>query len=230
MDTSIIQAIKKPWTIRRSIMLAILSLIIGGAIFATSYLGASETLGIGSFNQSILKFMLELRQSNLTNMMSTIAFFGGAASLAVITLIVAVIWASYKRELWRPFLLILGVGLSAVASIFLKSALMISRPSETSMVPPIEVDFAFPSSHTVCTVVFLLVAGYLICSRHSSVSKIITWIIATVGGTAIIAISRLYLGYHWLTDVVASIGLGLIIMAAIIFIDKAITSKFSRLQ
>jgi len=230
IDARIIQEIKKPWTNKRSIMVAILCLIIGLAIFLTSYLGASESLGIGSFNKSILEFMLNLRQANMTGAMTTATFFGSAISLTIITALIALIWASYKREFWRPLLLVLSMIAAAFASTILKSELMIGRPAATSMVSPIATDFAFPSGHTLCIFVLLLVIGYLICSRRSSPAKITVWIISTIIGTAIIAISRLYLGYHWLTDIVASIGLGLIIMAVVIFVDKIITNKFTRLQ
>ena len=107
---------------------------------------------------------------------------------------------------------------------------MNDRPSQINMIQPFETDFSFPSGHTIGTVVFLLVIGYLLYSRHFSGGKLIGWIILAFFGTAVIAISRLYLGYHWLTDVVASVGLGLIILAVIIIIDKIVTNCFRKLE
>ena len=225
-----IMKIKKTWTAKRSIIVAILSVAIGAAIFFISYMGASKDLGIGSFNESILQFMLSLRQPNMTNAMSTVTAFGSTPVMAAIVTVIVIIWASYKREFWRPMLLACSVIVASIVSTLIKSESMINRPAATSMVPPIELNFAFPSGHTLGIVVLLLVMGYLICSRRSSVVSTIIWISTTIIGTALISISRLYLGYHWLTDVIAAVGLGLAMLGIIIFIDKFITNKFTRLQ
>jgi len=64
-----------------------------------------------------------------------------------------------------------------------------------------------------------LVMGYLIYSRKLTRNRFYSWIIYATIGTGLIALSRLYLGYHWLTDVVASIGLSLMILTIVIIID-----------
>ncbi|MEI7689395.1 MAG: phosphatase PAP2 family protein [Candidatus Saccharibacteria bacterium] len=229
-ETINLPVIKKPWKTRTSIIVAILSVIIGGTILAISYIGASKDLGIGSFNESILQFMLSLRQPGMNGIMTTVTVAASAAAITIMVILVTIIWISYKRELWRPIVLSVSVITASILSTILKTTTMISRPAEISMVPPIETDWGFPSGHTLAIIVFLLVFGYLVCSRRSSVLSIVNWLSATVIGTAIIAISRLYLGYHWLTDIVASVGLGLLVFGVFIFIDKIVTNKFTRLQ
>ena len=107
---------------------------------------------------------------------------------------------------------------------------MNGRPAQINMIAPFEMDYSFPSGHTISVIVCLLVLGYLIYSRHYSSGRFFGWAIITIIGTAIVAISRLYLGYHWLTDVVASIGLGFIILALVIFIDRIFVSRFKKLE
>ena len=79
-------------------------------------------------------------------------------------------------------------------------------------VPGAETTASFPSGHTIGTATFLLVAGYLVCSRNPSVARIVAWGVATVVGTALVALSRLYLGYHFLTDVVAAVALAVVVL------------------
>ena len=46
------------------------------------------------------------------------------------------------------------------------------------------------------------------------------WGVATVVGTALVALSRLYLGYHFLTDVVAAAGLAVAVLGVVSVVDR----------
>ena len=115
--------------------------------------------------------------------------------------------------------------IAAATSVILKSVIKDPRPPQLDMVPLFETDFSFPSGHTIGMAVFLFVLGYLIYSRHFSTMRFWVWIIIAVVGTGLIALSRLYLGYHWLTDVVASLGLALIILVIVIFVDLVVVKR-----
>jgi len=222
--------IKRPWTLKRSIVIAIISIVLGILCLSISYISAKNLFGFNNINQPVLDYIMTIRQVGLTDLMSTITVFGSYITIIALTLSTAIIWISYKKELWRPSLLISAVATMAGAMLFLKSWFAISRPAASFMIMPIETDFSFPSGHTLMIFIYLIVLGYLICSRRSSFIRLFIWGAATFILTSIIASSRLYLGYHWLTDIFASIGIGLILFSIIIFIDKAVTHRFTRLQ
>ncbi len=225
-----IKNIKRPWTAKQSMTVAIISLIIGLVIFIVSYITAVYGGLFGSLNQQFLDFMITSRQSNLTDYMKITTVGGSLTTISTLTVAITIIWVSYYREFWRPILLVFSMLLAAASTTIFKSIIMTNRPPTSSMVAPFETYFAFPSGHTIGIFVLALIIGYLICSRRSSIGRIIYWTLAVISTTSLMAFSRLYLGYHWLTDIFGAFGLGFIILAIIIFIDKAITNRFEKLQ
>jgi undecaprenyl-diphosphatase len=181
-----------------------------------------DNSGIGLFNQPILSWMVDHRTPDITSAMKLVSAITSPAALIAITLCGTLIWAIKTKELRRPILLIGAIGTAAITSTALKIITHNERPSQINMVTPFETDFSFPSGHTILVVTLLFVAGYLIYSRSISNKFTAVWVAISVIGTSLVAVSRLYLGYHWLTDTVASIGLGLTILALIIFADKTI--------
>jgi len=85
---------------------------------------------------------------------------------------------------------------------------MVGRPRPPEQLHLISVTgFSFPSGHATAVVACWGMAAVLVGSRRTTRVKLIVWI-----GAAVIALfvgfSRLYLGVHWWTDVVAGHALG----------------------
>ena len=217
--------IKTAWTTKKSVITAVICFVIGLIIFIIAYLGMRQNSGLGTFNQPVLDWMINNRNSQVTSIMEAVTT---AASLQIFTVVVigiAFVWGILKKEIWRPLAFVSSVGFAAGVSTLLKVLTANNRPPQTSMIAPFELDYSFPSGHTISVVVCLLVLGYLIYSRRSSIVTVTSWLILALVGSAIVAISRLYLGYHWLTDVTASLGLGLIILAIVIIIDRIVINR-----
>lgn len=219
-----------PLSTKGGVIFIIVSLILGGVIFTLAYLGLSHHSGIGQLNQPLLSWVMKHRYTPIINIMKEITAIASPVALGSITAIIAIIWAISKCDVWRPTLLVGGMSLAVAVSTALKNIIANPRPPLADMLKPFETDFSFPSGHTIGTLVFLLIFGYLIYSRRFTGVRMTIWLFAAFIGAAIVAATRIYLGYHWLTDVVASFGLGLIILAVVVAIDKLITSKFQALQ
>ena len=207
------------WTTKRRISVAILSFIIGATIFAIAYIGMQEKTGLGVVDQPALDWLVTHRDAYLTIVMTLVTTVTSPMVFIVAAFALAAVWALVKRELWRPFLLVGALGAAAVLFTGLKNLIQHARPPHVDMLAPFEIDYSFPSGHTIGIVVGLIVLGYLIHSRHGGARRVFGWTLFTVATVSLVAMSRLYLGYHWVTDVAGSIGLGLIILAIVIFLD-----------
>lgn len=222
---------KSKWLSKKYTVFVIITILVGILLFYLAYIGMKSSTGIGNYNKIILSWLSTHRNPFINSIMQIATTTASPTFFVIIVSIITFAWAYKKREIWRPFLLSLAVIISALTSSILKVIFKNNRPINTDMVPPFEVGFSFPSGHTIGTIVFLLVIGYLFYSRYKNSDKIfwlVCWIILTILGTFIIALSRLYLGYHWFTDIIASIGLGFIIFAIIIFIDRYFISHYKR--
>ena len=218
---------KLPLTTKRRLFFAIASLILGTILFVFAYIGMRQSIGLGLFNQPVLSWMLAHRNTDMTNIAKMVTSIARPIYFAILTGIIVIVWAFLKREVWRPLALALAVAVSALTSFILKLVIMDARPPIANMVPAFELDYSFPSGHTISIVVLLLVFGYLVYSRHFSYPRLFAWGMATIVIGSSIAVSRLYLGYHWLTDVIASAGLGFVILALFIVIDIVVDKKLN---
>jgi len=226
LDVIKLSKTKLAWSTKKCIIIAVISLVIGLAIFMIAYVSMNKHILLDIYNQPILSWMVSYRKEQITPIILAITSIASSAYFSAIVFAIAIFWAVTKRELWRPILLIGSIGFCSVVSTIIKSVVENARPLSIYMVRPLENDYSFPSGHTLAIVVFSLVIGYLIVSRHSSNFRATIWFITTIVLTSIIAFSRLYLGYHWLTDVTASIGLGFIILSLVIFVDRIFINMY----
>ena len=217
---------KNTWSTKLCIILAVISLLLGTTIFIIAYIGMNQHAGIGVFDQPVLSWIVKHRQTQITDIMKIITMVASPIFFAIGVGFVAIVWVIINREIWRPLILTGSVGVAAVVSMALKVVTSNVRPPQVDMIVPFETDYSFPSGHTIGIIVFFLVIGYLICSRNSSRGRVFSWLTITTVSVGVVASSRLYLGYHWLTDVVASIGLGLIILAVIVVVDRIFVNRF----
>ena len=124
---------------------------------------------------------------------------------------------AYRRRSWTPVILIVTAGLgSLLMTIAGKRLIGRTRPDLSDAVPPYEYSASFPSGHSLNAVVIAGIVAYLIILRLKTArSRILTGAAAAVFAAAM-GLSRVYLGHHWLTDVLAAWALGAAWLALVI--------------
>lgn len=166
-----------------------------------------------------IEFSEEVQEYNfplLDALMKGVSWFGTQAVAISLALATALIFLILRYR-WEALFLALTL-LSSVLNFGLK--LLINRPRPTDDLVRIVVKAqhnSFPSGHTVFYVTFF---GFLIflMYRHRQFPQLVRW---GVGGASLLLIlavpfSRVYLGAHWFSDVVAGFVLGLISLIGLI--------------
>jgi len=133
-----------------------------------------------------------------------------ATELGDVQVLLPVILASLAwfvwRRLWRTSLYWLAaVGVAQILVKVLKLALQ--RPRPGTFYDGVEA-FAFPSGHATMSVVAYGFLAFLICRKQRAGARLLIAATAAVL-VALIAFSRLYLGVHWASDVIAGASFGL---------------------
>lgn len=195
--------------------------------------------GLARLDGPVHSALVDSRVPWATALMAAITTVTSPLWMTVIGLLAALGWALWKREIWRPALLLGAMAVTVVLSAVIKNEIGRPRPPASDFLLGPDDALSFPSGHTFGAGVFFLVLAYLLFSRRKSRTKTgrtegstaaTGWVAGAVAvaGTALVALSRLYLGYHWLTDVVASIGLAIAVTGVVMLVDGLRMSQSAR--
>ncbi len=125
----------------------------------------------------------------------------------------------WRRRRVEAFLLAAALGGSEAISLIVKHLVGRARPPAVDVLGPVEHTLSFPSGHTIATAAFTLGLAYLWWRRSPSRVRAVVGTAVALVLTVLMATSRLYLGDHWLTDVVASTVLAIGAMSVVVLVD-----------
>ena len=213
-------------TARRNLYRTAVVLMIAGAVlFVVILAGVLQHGGISAADEPVRTWLLTLRAEPTTIIMIILAIVFGPIGLPIIVLIVTVAWGLLAKHAWRPMLLagamLTGVILAQVIGRIVER----HRPPIDLMLFGADSTFSFPSGHVLGACDFLLVTTYLVFSRRKNpMSAVIAFIVAGIG-IFFAAVSRLYLGYHWMTDALGAFSISLVILGGVIALDTWRTAR-----
>jgi membrane-associated phospholipid phosphatase len=201
----------------------LLTLLVGAAIalalsFAASriYDAITESDGVAGLDRPILDAAIRARSPLLDTLVTWYTNVAGPIGMPIIA-VAAILILSLRRKSWTPVILIASAGLgSLLMTVAGKDIIDRSRPPLADAVPPYEFSPSFPSGHTLNATVIAGVIAYLLILRQRSLrARVITIAVAALFAVSI-GLTRVFLGHHWFTDVLAGWVLGLAWLSLVI--------------
>lgn len=189
------------------LLLAFLALAMLSFVFLklASEVAEGETMAIDR------RIMLALRRPGhlempvgpawLHHAMGDITALGGAASLTLLTLAVTGFLLAARRFATAGFVAA-SIAAGAVLGGTLKSIFLRARPD---IVPHLDTvyDTSFPSGHAMNSAVVFLTLGALLTRTQESRTVRVYLVAVAILLTLLVGASRVYLGVHWPSDVIA---------------------------
>ena len=166
--------------------------------------GKSEL--VGRFDKVTIATLSEMRNPVLTNIAIEVSALGSVTILAIAVLVGALLFSLSKKYLNCGFLTLTMTGAGLLSQI-LKSSFERSRPPLADHLVQVQ-GFSYPSGHSLGGTVFYLILAFLVTENfHSRTHKFVIFSVLIIL-ILVIGLSRIYLGVHYPTDVVAGIMMG----------------------
>ncbi len=195
----------------------VVTVVVGGVVVlgadllaAQVYDVVSEDQALGAVDEPVLDAAVALRTPARDAAVNAFTDLGGVVGMSVLAVVLTVALAVVRRS-WTPVLL---MSIAATGSVLLtvlgKDLVGRARPPAALAVPPLESSPSFPSGHTLNATVLIGMLAYL--ALLGTARAWLRWAVVVSAVLFVLAmgLSRVYLGHHWLTDVVAGwlVGVG----------------------
>lgn len=178
--------------------------------FADAFLVLS---GISSsFDSAISLFFSVHNNMILTNIFKIISFICSPKFMIVLNVLLFIFIIIKKK--YKLSIIVLSSISSVIINNLVKIIVRRERPDYLRMV--VEKSYSFPSGHAMISVLFFGSIIYLVNKYNLKHKKLITFSLSTF--ILLVGISRIYLGVHYLTDVVGGYLLGIVVLFFIIHI------------
>ncbi|MCM3717484.1 phosphatase PAP2 family protein [Fictibacillus phosphorivorans] len=157
------------------------------------------------FDQIIIQYISAIRNDTLTAIMKFVTYFGSTTILTLL-LVGNLIWLIFKRKsYWGALFYIIAVAGGGLLNLGLKHWFGRARP-ENSLI--IEQGFSYPSGHSMGSLIYYGFLGYLVIrSQRGRMFKLLLGI-GFISLIVSIGLSRIYLGVHYPSDVLAGFSAG----------------------
>jgi membrane-associated phospholipid phosphatase len=157
---------------------------------------------VEQFDSAIIGFFNQIASDTLGKVMFVFTELGSLWFLTMFSVIMLSILWMKKKDKWGILFFIIGIGGGGLLTKLLKYYYGRERPSINEEIDAI--GYSFPSGHSMGSLIFYGFLTYFIF-RYTANRKKVKWLIAGLSAVLIvlIGISRIYLGAHYPSDVIA---------------------------
>lgn len=223
-----------PTNQKRSFEFLSLSLLLGlvAAIGSLIFFGwlTDEVLEGDSrqFDEATRAAVHQLASPIMTAIMRGLSFVGSTLALTIGTIIAVILFAIRKLGREAKLFTITMIG-GALLNITLKLTFKRARPVPFFDLSPPET-YSFPSGHSLMSACFFGALAAILTARIKSKRlRLIMWTLATAMFLSI-GFSRIYLGVHHTTDVIAGFAAALIWILVVRFVEMQLARRKKRKQ
>lgn len=189
-------------------------LVLSGWLFGLVAVDVAGREGIVRVDRPVADFLADRRADSVTTAMRVLSNIGDVGFLVAVVIVVGGLWLVFTRRWGVLLFLAVALGGAVLLSSVVKE--LVARPRPPSELRAVEVSsLSFPSGHAVHSTALFLALAYL----HGAVVKlwrarVVIWL-AALSMALFVGFSRLYLGVHWLTDVLGGHALGAVWLAVV---------------
>jgi undecaprenyl-diphosphatase len=205
--------------------LAFVLIAVGLVAFVLLMVGVLTHTGFERLDQPVERWFDAQRTRRTTGFMIALAIVFGPVALPIIIAVVLVVWIAVAKHLWRPVILAGGMLTGVILAQVLAPIVRHPRPPIGRMLFGPDHTFSFPSGHVLGTSDLFLLLAFLFASRVRRRSFTVLAIVVALLGIGAQVVSRLYLGYHWISDTTGSSALSLVIVGTVIAVDTRRTVR-----
>lgn len=203
------------WTV----VVTAVAVVLASVVALTGLLdGIGENGDVALADRPTLAWFVAHRDAVLTTVAQAVSTVGGETVLPIIAALVVAALA-WRRRFDEALLLSMALGGAEAIALVIKHLVDRARPPAVDVVGPVETTLSFPSGHAVGTAAFTLGLAYLWWRRSPRLRRALGGLVVALLATVLMSASRLYLGDHWLTDVLGSMTLAVGVMGLVVLAD-----------